>query len=276
MNKLTEAINKGRLYNGYIICAREITAAYDCAMEIAAAVHTTPYIIEEPSMDNIRRLQTSLYEDVQKGDAKVAIIYGDKLSDRCQNAMLKTIEEHSGDIAIVFIITNMAVILPTIISRCITYYPPVLSEEELIKLTGGNLLAARYAMGSKNRAAELMNDAGFIKKRNKAVEILEHLKQGTVCVAGREEKEVIPVYLQYMLLYLRDALTKDIYWFFDKKTSVISYINTFTTEEIMSMIKAVKDGNVKINKNTNPMLVFDKVQLEVLEVINGNSNRGSV
>lgn len=273
MNKLVKAIEKGALQSGYIICAREISAAFDCAMEIANAVHTTPYIIEEPNMENIRRLQTSLYEDVQKGDAKVAIIYSDKLSDRCQNAMLKTIEESREAAAVVFIITNMAVMLPTVISRCITYYPPSFTEEELVKLTGGSRLAARYAMGSESKAIELAADDSFLKKRDTVLDIMERLRQGTVYPVSKEEKEAVPEYLRYMLLFLRDALTGDIYWFFDKKTAVISYINTFTTEEIIVMIKEVKDANVKVNKNTNPMLVFDRVQLAVLEVINGNSNR---
>lgn len=276
MNKLAEAITRGKLYSGYIICAREISAAFKEAMEIAQAVHTTPYIIEEPNMENIRSLQTSLYEDVQKGEAKIAIIYSDKLSDRCQNAMLKTIEEHKGDIGVVFITTNMGVILPTIISRCITFYPPSATMEELVEAAGGNSIAARYAMGSLDKARELAGDEAFINDRNKTVDIMATLKKGIAYVVPKEEKDKVKEYLQYMLLFLRDALTKNIYWFCDKETAVISYINTFTTEEIIGMIKEVKDANIKINKNTNPMLVFDKVQLGVLEVINGNSNRGKI
>lgn len=276
MNKLAEAITRGKLYSGYIICAREISAAFEEAMEVAQAVHTTPYIIEEPNMENIRTLQTSLYEDVQKGEAKVAIIYSDKLSDRCQNAMLKTIEEHKGDIAVVFITTNMGVILPTIISRCITYYPASASKEELLEAAGGSELAARYAFGSVEKAKELAEDTDFIYARDKAVEIMDTLKKGIAFVLSKEEKDKVKDLLSYMLLFLRDALTKDVYWFFDKETAVISYINTFTTEEIIGMIKEVMDGNVKINKNTNPMLVFDKVQLGILEVIHGNSNRGKI
>lgn len=277
MNRLIKAIEKGRMYNGYIICAHEISQAAACANEIADAVGTTPYIIEEPNMENIRRLQTGLYEDVQKGDAKVAIIYGDGMSDRCQNAMLKTIEEHPGDICIVFALTNMAALLPTIVSRCITYYPDTMDEKEILKAIGKeNLLYARYALGSESKARELMSSKSFVKERDKAADIMERLKGGSVCVLQKDEKECIKEYLKYMFLFLRDVLTGDIFWFFDKRDSVISYINIFTTKDIISMIKIVQDANIKLYRNTNPMLVFDKVQLAVLEVINECSNRGKV
>lgn len=277
MNRLLKAIEQGKLYSGYIICAREILDAVDCGMEIAKAVHTSPYILDEPNMESIRALQTSFVEDVQKGDAKVAIIYADNLSERCQNAMLKTIEECKNPISVIFAVTNVSVILPTIVSRCITFYVEAEDEEEIVSVIGEeNRLYARYAMGSMEKAKELISDEAFKEYRDTAAKIMSELINKRVYICKKEEKEAAKSYMRYILLFLRDAMTKDVYWFFDKKDLVYSYINSFTTEQIISMIKIARDGDIKLHKNTNPMLVLDKFQLEVVEVINGNSNRGQI
>lgn len=275
MDKLISSIEKGVLYSGYILCGNEISKALEVAKDMAVAAKTTPYIIEEPSMEKIRSLQISLYEDVQKGDAKIAIIYGNDLSDRCQNAMLKTIEEYPGSISIIFVITNLSVMLPTIISRCILVYPKRDTEKEILEEIGqGNSLYARYCGNSLKKAKELMADSSFIADRNRAVEIMQTMYDGKPYVFTKDDAPKIVTYVNYIQLFLRDALTKDIFWFFDYQSDVESYINSFTTAQIIGIIKVVQGGAVRIYKKANPQLTFDMVQLAVLEVINERSNRG--
>lgn len=274
MNSAIEAIKRGVLYNGYIICAREIGKAADYAKDMAEAAFTTPYVIDEPNMEKIRSLQTSLYEDVQKGDAKIAIIYADGLSDRCQNAMLKTVEDGGENQSVIFVTTNINVLLPTIISRCIVIYPEVENEDDILKEIGQeNLLYARYGGNSLNRAKELLLDKEFVQNRSAAVQIMDTLLNKRVYVVAKADSARISEYIKYMQLFLRDALTGDTYWYFDEENSVLSYINTFTKKQIIGIIKEVNNASVRIYKKANPMVTFDSLQLAVLEVINENSNR---
>lgn len=278
MNELIKAIEKGKLYNGYILCGREISSALEVARAIEKAVHTEAYVIEEPNMENIRVLQTNLMEEMQIGQAKVAIIYGDKLSDRCQNAMLKTIEEHRENVAIIIVTTNISNILPTIISRCITYYVPLATEENLMEAAGGSLLCARYAMGSKERAEELRENLDLLNNREELCRLMTDLKEGIPYYDKGINRDKARELIHYMMLFLRDCVTRDIHWFFDKKELVHSYINTFTTEQILAMIKEVKSAQSKlsVNSNINPALLLTSVQGGILEVINGNGNRGKI
>lgn len=274
MNSAIEAIKSGVLYNGYIICSGEIGKAADYAQDMARATSTTPYVVDEPNMEKIRSLQTSLYEDVQKGDAKIAIIYADDLSDRCQNAMLKTVEDGGEKQSVIFVTTNINVLLPTIISRCIVVYPEMESEIDILREIGTtNFLYARYSGNSLNRAKELLQDKEFVQNRSVAVKIMDTLLNKRVYVVPKADSARISEYIKYMQLFLRDALTGDIYWYFDEENSVLSYINTFTKKQIIGIIKEVNNASVRIYKKANPMVTFDSLQLAVLEVINENSNR---
>ncbi|MBQ9624560.1 MAG: hypothetical protein IJR47_00480 [Clostridia bacterium] len=273
MNSPIEAIKKGRLYNGYIICAGHIASALACAKEMANALLTVPTIIEEPKMETIRALQKSLYEDVQIGEAKVAIICADGISPLCQNALLKTIEEQKSTATIIFTVTNMAHLLPTIISRCVTYYPPAISEDKLLDYTNNDLVFARYALGSRERAEELCADGSVKEQRIFAKELMLKLKKGETHLFSKEDSKNIPEYCRLILMFLRDALTKDIFWFFDMKEAVLTYIDDFTIKQIMVMIKAAENAEIKLYTKTNPMLVMDKLQLEIWEVIHGNNHR---
>lgn len=266
MNRLIKAIKNGNVWSGYIINGGEISKAFEIASEMAKELNTAPYIIEEPDMDSIRGLISNLYGDIQSSEYKVGIIYADKLSVACQNALLKTIEEPYDNVCIIFISTNISVFLPTIISRCVMYNCPQDKIEDIEKETG-NLLCARYSKNSLEKAKELENDPNFIKNRNRTVEILENLFNKRTTIITKEEKDFIKDYVLYMELFLTDVLKGQGYWFFDNKSLIEKYKKTFTFKQIISMIKIVINKQMEIMKNANNMFVFDSLQLAILEVI---------
>lgn len=105
------------------------------------------------SVDQIRKLRNEAYIRPQMSDRKVFIIESaDTMNPQSQNAILKVLEEPPGDTVFMLNVRSRAALLPTIISRCVTY---TLTDPET------------------NEAAEYISDEYGIEK-SEAVELLSH------------------------------------------------------------------------------------------------------
>lgn len=74
------------------------------------------------SVEQIRKLRNEAYIRPQMSDRKVFIIESaDTMNPQSQNAILKVLEEPPGDTVFILNVRSRAALLPTIISRCVTY-----------------------------------------------------------------------------------------------------------------------------------------------------------
>lgn len=133
-------IIEGESGSGKTVLSRFITAALLCDGEekpcgccracalVKAGTHPDLFVtaLEDKkkniSVEQIRKLRTEAYIRPQMSDRKVFIIESaDTMNPQSQNAILKVLEEPPGDTVFMLNVRSRAALLPTIISRCVTY-----------------------------------------------------------------------------------------------------------------------------------------------------------
>ena len=127
------------------------------------------------SIEQVRELQRELAFRSLSRHPKVGIIdEAHLLTLQAQNALLKTLEEPSGDSVLVLVAVQASALAPTILSRCqqLTFGPlPAADVVALLEQHGRSraeaTALATYAEGSPGRALEL--DAEFFGKRRREI-----------------------------------------------------------------------------------------------------------
>lgn len=73
-------------------------------------------------VEQIRKMREEVYIKPQMSDRKVFNIdFADTLSPQSQNTILKVLEEPPGDVVFILQVNSRASLLPTVLSRCVTY-----------------------------------------------------------------------------------------------------------------------------------------------------------
>ncbi len=73
-------------------------------------------------VDQIRKMREQVYIRPQMSNRKVFNIdFADTLSSQSQNTILKVLEEPPGDVVFILQVNSRASLLPTVLSRCVTY-----------------------------------------------------------------------------------------------------------------------------------------------------------
>lgn len=136
------------------------------------------------SIDAVRELQGGVSLRPFEGSHKVYILEeAERLSEAAANSLLKTLEEPPPSVVLVLTTTNIATLLPTIVSRCqqveLRPVPVSIIEDSLVKQNGveparARLLAAlsRGRMGWAVRAA---SDAELLPRREQLLQRLTAL-----------------------------------------------------------------------------------------------------
>ena len=136
-------------------------------------------------VDQIRELIEKLNLTSYEGGKKIAIIdRADSMNESAQNALLKTLENPTGD-TLFFLLTDApGALLPTIVSRCLQLRFRCLEVGECAKVLErrgieaerARLLAA-IAQGSAGRALEIDADGEYLKLRERVIDALEGMKK---------------------------------------------------------------------------------------------------
>ena len=152
--------------------------------QMAAGSHPDMYFIvpEKKSIgvDQIRKLGDKLklrpYEGRMHG---VIIDNAETLTISAQNALLKTLEEPSGQVVFVLIAPTRNAVIPTIASRCLeVHFAPMSVEKcvENLRAEGFSkeeaVRAAGMAQGALDRAHRIIEDGEVLMLRNLAIESL--------------------------------------------------------------------------------------------------------
>lgn len=111
----------------------------------------------------------------QISERKVYLINGDNLNTEGQNALLKSLEEPPAGVFFLITVTDLSVLLQTILSRGITINILPLPVEEITSLlkekcpdSSGDMIkvAASFSGGNPGRALALASDDSFIQDRD--------------------------------------------------------------------------------------------------------------
>lgn len=135
-------------------------------------------------VDQIRDLTAKLNLASYEGGKKVAIIErADSMNESAQNALLKTLENPTGD-ALFFLLTDApGALLPTIVSRCLQVRFRCLEPADCARVLIGRGVAADRApllaalsQGSVGRALEIDADGEYLALRGRVLEAIGNLR----------------------------------------------------------------------------------------------------
>ena len=133
-------------------------------------------------IEDIQRLRTELARLPKLAKRRVVIIDdADKMNEMAENALLKTLEEPTGEVVFILVTSNRTALLDTIISRCLTLPFVPLAESEVVEILEERgvdadraVLLAALSEGSAGEALRL-NDDDALERRDDAIATLDKL-----------------------------------------------------------------------------------------------------
>ncbi|MCL2397899.1 MAG: DNA polymerase III subunit [Defluviitaleaceae bacterium] len=177
-----------------------------------------------------------------------------------QNALLKTLEDGPKYVICFLLSQNTGAFLPTVLSRCVLYKIPPLSEPEVYGyLTANGIsaekakIAAAHANGAIGRGLALAADDDFAQLRKAvldAVAVAESRSIADIFGAAKAleaHKDRIADALDIMLLHYRDILMA----------------NNDTSKDAAKKIKHIQDARQKLNRNCNFLLTVEVLLLKL-------------
>ncbi|HXG51465.1 MAG TPA: DNA polymerase III subunit delta' [candidate division Zixibacteria bacterium] len=309
IQSLTGALVRGRLHHAYVFVGPEGVGKRTVAVSLAKAIHCTvadgdfcdhcvacvqiakrnhPDVRflelqpnrKEISIAQVRELERDLTYRSFTGKKKIAIIDpAGALNATAQNALLKTLEEPSGDTVMILIGKSPSDLLPTVRSRCLTVAfaalaKPVLADY-LINREGKSPEDAEYlsalAAGSLGAARQL-GAAGFLEKRRDWAEIVGGLRGGdwraAVAAAerlagGRDEALRVVRWLETwyrdMLVYAVSGEEGEI-----ANRDLLSHLRQRSArpEQILSLLSRTAEASRRLQRNLNYRMVLEDLLLE--------------
>jgi DNA polymerase-3 subunit delta' len=160
-----------------------------------------------------------------------------------QNALLKTIEEPAAYGIFIFLTTSVRHLLPTVLSRCVTYKLKPLPDELVRKAMGGSFDGVRFAYGSIGRAKELAASADFADMLALSREVAEN-------ISGMDIFDV-------MLLYRRFEKWKETI------ENLLDILYICVSEANADKVSAIIETKKKLQQNGNFQLCIEVMLLEL-------------
>lgn len=212
----------------------------------------------------------------------VVVAEAEQMNEAAQNALLKTLEEPPEYAHFILTTTNPNGLLPTIRSRSqfLSFPPaPTTLVAEILQRDGVPTDRARFLAalsgGSIGRARELEKDELLAKRREDARLLLTGLvnQDDTGILARAEEwerrKEELPVLLELVLFWLRDALVvmlgqaNTLVLAVDALPTLQELARVLGKDKLVQMIDAVMTAQQRLERNANTRLVLDVLMFKL-------------
>lgn len=213
----------------------------------------------------------------------------EKLTESAQNALLKTIEEPPEYAVVILLVSNLSVILSTILSRCVVLNlkpvdKRVLKHFLMVKYQIPDYkaeMAADFSGGNPGKAIRYSISDDFEHKKEDILHILRYIDDMELneVVAGlktiSENKPSIEEYIDFMLLWYRDILMfkattdpnlllyKNDYSVIKRQANIRSY------EEIEKIINSMEKAKIRLKANVNFDIAIELMLLTIKENSNG-------
>lgn len=213
----------------------------------------------------------------------------DKLTEQAQNALLKTMEEPPEYAVLILLASNTSVILPTILSRCVTLnLKPVdkqaikefLMEQHQIPDYMAEVAAA-FSGGNVGKAIKYASSEDFEQMKGNVLHILKYIDDMELyeVVSGLKfltaDKNNIEDYIDLMILWYRDVLMfkatmdpdlilyRDELSFIKKQASIRSY------EGVDKIMQSMEKAKIRLKANVNFDIAIELMLLTIKENSNG-------
>lgn len=250
--------------------------------DIIRVTHEKPNTI---GVDDIRgQINTDITIKPYSSPYKIYIIQeGEKMTVQAQNALLKTLEEPPAYGVILILTTNVDVLLPTILSRCVVLnMKPVrddlvkkyLMEELQIPDYKANVCVA-FARGNLGKARQLATSESFDHIKEEAVSMLKYVQDMEIneMLAAvkkiQEYKLDVEDYLDILAIWYRDVLlfkaTNDANHLIFKEE--IQYIKKCADrcayEGIEDILRALDKAKSRLKANVNFELTMELLLMAI-------------
>jgi DNA polymerase-3 subunit delta' len=238
------------------------------------------------------RIQVNADIQVKPYDSpyKVYIIDdADKLTEQAQNALLKTIEEPPEYAVLLLLVSNISVILPTILSRCVQLnLKPVdkasikdyLMEQHHIPDYKAEVAAA-FSGGNVGKAIKFASSEDFDRMKGDVLHILKYIDDMELyeIISGLKtltaSKNNIEDYIDLMILWYRDVLMykatmdPDLLLYKEQLTFIRNQASTRSYEGLDQIISAMEKAKIRLKANVNFDIAIELMLLTIKENSNG-------
>lgn len=234
--------------------------------------------------DQMRAVQSEVYARPTEGRVRMVVIDGaERMNAESGNRLLKVLEEPPAHACFVLLTTNLAGVLPTIVSRCqIVHFSPVRPEEIAAILQqragiepGRARLVATLSGGSVSRALEMAASPEVEERRDRACDFLLRLGQMNDAAlleqaeALEKEKDLLDARLDMLTLWLRDALLvaqgadERLVVNSDRLADVRRLADRYGGVSLLGMLEAVAGARGLLLRSANTRLVLDVLMLRL-------------
>ena len=245
---------------------------------------------EKPNTIGVEDIRSQVNNDMgikpYYGPKKIYIVgEAEKMTVQAQNALLKTLEEPPAYGVILLLTTNVDVLLPTILSRCVVLHMRPVENRKIEEYLMRELhvpdykasVCAAFARGNMGKAKALAVNEDFEHIKEEAVSLLKYINDMEIyeIVAAikrvNEFKLDIGSYLDIISIWFRDILlfkaTRDINSLIFKEE--IQYIRKIagrsSYEGIENILEALDKAQTRLNANVNFDLTMELLFLSVKE-----------
>lgn len=237
--------------------------------------------------DQIRALQAEMYARPTEGNTRIAIIDEvDHMNAEAGNRILKLLEEPPSYALLVLLTSNLAGVLPTIVSRCqVVNFVPVSTENiaDILAARGitpdASRLLASLSGGSIGRAVALSEDADLTERREAALQTVEQLIRCddfeviSLSESLEKQRESLDERLEWALLFFRDALlttqkdSESLLINRDKQRELTSLGEALGEARLIQMLNIVGETRQRLQRNANVRLALDVMLLQLAGVL---------
>lgn len=245
---------------------------------------------EKPNTIGVEDIRTQINHDIAirpySSPRKVYIINeGEKMTAQAQNALLKTLEEPPEYAVILILTTNVDMLLPTVLSRCVVLNMRPVPDQKVKKYLMEQLevpdykanICVAFARGNIGKAKMLASSEEFEKVKEEAVTLVKYINDMELSEIVKAIKKIaeyqfdVTDYLDILSVWYRDVLlfkaTKDVnsLIFKDEIQSIRKTADRSTYEGIETIVKALQQAKRRLEANVNFDLTMELLLLTIQE-----------
>lgn len=245
---------------------------------------------EKPNTIGVDDIRAQVNNDVgikpYSGPRKIYLINeAEKMTVQAQNAILKTLEEPPSYAVILLLTTNVNVLLPTILSRCVVLNMKPVPDEQVKRYLMEQLqvpdykaeVCVAFARGNIGKARSLASSEEFENVKAEALSLLKYIGQmelNEMIAAIRkinEYKLEVSDYLDICAIWYRDVLlfkaTNDVNHlvFREEIQALRETARQCSYEGIETIIKALDTAKKRLEANVNFELTMELLMLTIQE-----------
>lgn len=247
-------------------------------------------IHEKPGTISVEDIRAQVNNDVvikpYSSPYKIYLINeAEKMTVQAQNAILKTLEEPPEYVVILLLTTNVDVLLPTILSRCVVLNMKPVADEQIKKYLMEQMqvpdykaeVCVAFARGNVGKARLLAASEDFENVKTEAISLLKYIQDMELheIVAAikkiNEYKLEVGDYLDIIAIWYRDVLlfkaTRDVNHmiFREEITTIRKVAQRSSYEGIEEIIEALDKAKRRLDANVSFELTMELLLLTIKE-----------